>query len=147
MRDHGLRVWFAPEDIQGGKKIHEQIDEAIRLHDKLLLVLSPESMRSEWVATEIRRTRNAERKENRRKLFPIRLVDFEAIRDWQCFDADAGKDSAVEIREYFIPDFSNWKDHDSFEAAFARLLKDLKAAESTGTGAVPPPATTPETPH
>ena len=102
---------------------------------------------SEWVATEIRRARKAERQEKRRKLFPIRLVDFEAIRDWQCFDADVGKDSAVEIREYFIPDFSNWKDHDSFEAAFARLLNDLKAEEATGTSAHPPPATSPETPH
>ena len=31
------------------------------------------------------------------------------------------------MREYPIPDFSNWRDHDSFEAAFARLLDDLKA--------------------
>ena len=30
-----------------------------------------------------------------------------------------------------IPDFSNWKDHDSFEMAFARLLRDLKSDEST----------------
>ena len=34
-----------------------------------------------------------------------------------------------EVREYFIPDFSNWKNHDHFEAAFARLLKDLKASD------------------
>ena len=34
------------------------------------------------------------------------------------FDADTGKDSAREIREYFIPDFSNWKDHDSYQRAF-----------------------------
>ena len=26
-----------------------------------------------------------------------------------------------------IPDFSNWKDHDAFEKAFARLQADLKA--------------------
>ena len=131
LRDKGLRVWFAPEDIQGGKKLHEQIDEAIRVYDKLLLVLSPESMDSEWVRTEIRKARKAEVKESRRKLFPIRLVDFETIRDWECFDADSGKDLGVEIREYFIPDFSNWKDHDAFEKAFARLLRDLKAEEST----------------
>lgn len=42
--------------------------------------------------------------------------------------ADTGKDSTREIREYFIPDFSNWKDHDSYESAFERLLKDLRAA-------------------
>jgi uncharacterized protein YjbI with pentapeptide repeats len=127
MRDHGMRVWFAPEDAAGGKKLHEQIDEAIRVYDKLLLVLSPNSMNSEWVKTEIRKARKAELKENRRKLFPIRLVEFAKIRQWECFDADTGKDLAVEIREYFIPDFSLWKHHDRFEDAWKRLLKDLKA--------------------
>ena len=67
MRDEGLRVWFAPEDIQGGKKLHEQIDEAIRVYEKLLLVLSPNSMNSEWVRTEIRKARKAEIKEGKRK--------------------------------------------------------------------------------
>jgi hypothetical protein len=27
----------------------------------------------------------------------------------------------------FIPDFSNWKDHDSYRTAFERLVSDLKA--------------------
>ena len=40
---------------------------------------------------------------------------------------DLGPDLAVEVREYFIPDFSNWKDHDAFESAFSRLKKDLEA--------------------
>jgi uncharacterized protein YjbI with pentapeptide repeats len=133
MRTKGIRVWLDEEDIEGGKKLHEQIDEAIRVYDKLLLVLSPESMNSEWVRTEIRKARKAEIKEGKRKLFPIRLVDFNKIREWECFDADSGKDLGVEIREFFIPDFSNWKDHDSFESAFARLLKDLKAEESIGS--------------
>jgi hypothetical protein len=30
-------------------------------------------------------------------------------------------------REYFDSDFSNWKDHDSYQQAFQRLLRDLKA--------------------
>ena len=42
-------------------------------------------------------------------------------------------DSAREIREYFIPDFSNWKDHDSYQTAFQRLVKDLKAGAGVGT--------------
>ena len=60
-------------------------------------------------------------------LFPISLVSFNQIQDWECFDADTGKDSAREIREYFIPDFSHWKDHDSYQEAFQRLLRDLAA--------------------
>lgn len=53
LQSKGIRCWFAPHDMQSGRKIHEQIDEAIRLHDKLLLILSSGSMASEWVKTEI----------------------------------------------------------------------------------------------
>jgi uncharacterized protein YjbI with pentapeptide repeats len=131
MRAEHLRVWFAPEDIKGGDKLYDQIERAIQLHDRLLLVLSEQSIQSEWVMTEIRNARRVERKEQRRKLFPIRLIEMEQLRSWSCFDADSGKDLAVEVREYFIPDFSHWKEHDAFEAAFARLLRDLRAAEHT----------------
>jgi hypothetical protein len=127
MRDKGLRVWFAPEDMEGGKKIHEQIDRAIQVHDRLLLVLSEHSINSKWVRDEIRRARKAEIREARRKLFPIKLMEYDALSQWESFYADLGEDLAEEIREYFIPDFSNWKDSNAFEKAFAKLLDDLKA--------------------
>ena len=127
MREANMRVWLASEDLKGGKKLHEQLFEAIQIHDRLLIVLSEHSIQSEWVMTEIRKARDVEKKEKRRKLFPIRLCDFGTLRDWTCFDADTGKDLAVEVREYFIPDFSNWKNHDAFESAFARLKIDLEA--------------------
>jgi hypothetical protein len=72
---------------------------------------------------EIRKVRETKKKEKRRRLFPIRPTDFETMRDWTGFDADNGKDLAVVVREYFIPDFSNRKDQDAFEAALARLQK------------------------
>ncbi len=127
MREANMRVWFAPENLKGGRKLPEQIFEAIQLQDKLLLVLSDASILSDWVMSEVRAALANEKKESRRKLYPIRLVDFQTLKEWKCFDSDAGKDLAVEVRAYFIPDFSNWKDHDAFEAAFARLQKDLKA--------------------
>ena len=130
LRSKRVRCWFAPHDVQGGRKLHEQIDEAIRLHDKLLLILSRHSMESEWVKTEIAKARKREVRDQRRVLFPIRLAPFETLRDWECFDADTGKDSAREIREYFIPDFSNWKSHDSYQQAFQRLISDLKASDT-----------------
>ena len=61
-------------------------------------------------------------------LFPITLAPFDRIKDWTLFDADRGIDSVREIREYFIPDFSKWKDHDSYQKAFDRLLLDLQAS-------------------
>jgi hypothetical protein len=52
------------------------------------------------------------------------------LRDWEPFNANTGKDSAREIREYFIPDFSNWKNHDSHQEALQRLVGDLKASDA-----------------
>jgi hypothetical protein len=142
-----LRVWYAPEDMPWGKKLHEEIDQAIRDYDKLLLVLSFHSLNSEWVRTEIRNALKHEITSGKRKLFPIRLIDYDALRDWKCFDADSRKDLGVEIREYIIPDFSNWKDDDAFETNFSRLLTSLKADQSAGLALASPPATSRQTPH
>jgi TIR domain len=125
----GVDVWFAPENIHAGQKLHEQIYEAIRQNAKLLLVLSEHSINSEWVKTEIRNARKSEVRDGKQKLFPIRLIDMPTLRDWECFDADIGKDSAVEIREYFIPDFSGWENAEAFDRETMRLLKDFKIAE------------------
>ena len=128
MRGEKLRVWFAPKDMQGGQKLIEQIDRAIQVNDRLLLVLSEHSLNSEWVRREIQRARATERVEQRQKLFPIRLVSIDRIRDWRCDDADTGEDLAEKIREDHIPDFSNWKNHDALESAFADLHRDPRGA-------------------
>jgi hypothetical protein len=140
MRAEYLRVWFAPEDIKGGEKLHEQIENAIQMHDRLLLVLSADSIHSEWVQQELRRARRAEIQSQRRKLFPIRLIDYTALQNWECPDSRTGGDLAEEVRQYFIPDFTHWKDHDAFERAFARLLRDLKAVNEPPAPAQAVPA-------
>ncbi len=65
LQGNGVRCWFATHDIQGGRKVHEQLDEAIRLHDKLLLILSEHSMNSPWVKTEIANARELEQREKK----------------------------------------------------------------------------------
>jgi uncharacterized protein YjbI with pentapeptide repeats len=136
LQARGVRCWFAPHDIQGGRKIHEQIDEAIKVYDKLLLILSDASMNSNWVKTEIANSRAKEGQQERQMLFPITVVPFDHVKSWQLFDADTGIDSAREIRSYFIPDFSNWKDHDSYRKAFERLVPDLKTGPGARGGSV-----------
>jgi len=44
----------------------------------------------------------------------------DVIDEWNTFEAE-------EVCKDHIPDFSNWKDHDSYQKAFDRLVKDLKA--------------------
>jgi hypothetical protein len=127
----GVRCWFAPHDVQGGKQLHEQIDNAIQVHERLLLILSPSSIQSEWVKTEIAKARKREVLEKRRMLFPVLLkISYKKLQEWECFDADTGKDSAREIREYYIPDFSQWELPEKFKEEFEKLVRDLKKAEA-----------------
>ena len=123
----GVRCWFAPENMKFGRKVRGQIDQALGEHDKLLLVLSEDSMKSTWVEYEIFRARKREVRDNLRLLFPIALVPFDQLREWELFCSDEGRDLAREIREYFIPDFSVWKtDNRSYSQSLERLLSDLK---------------------
>jgi hypothetical protein len=126
LQNNSIRCWFAPEDMKGGKKSYDQINEAIRIHDKLLLVLSENSICSSWVATEIKKARIREKKESRQMLFPISIAAHEVLKNWELFDADSGTDLAAEIRAYHIPDFSDWRNYATYQKSFDRLLKDLK---------------------
>ena len=63
-----------------------------------------------------------EEKQNKTMLFPVRLD--EALMD--CTQAWA----ANIRRTRHIGDFTGWKDHDSYQKAFDRLLRDLKAEGS-----------------
>lgn len=129
LQARGVRCWFAPHDVQGGKKLHEQIDDAIQIHERLLLILSPNSIDSEWVKTEIIKASKRERAEKRRMLFPVRLkISYEKLKKWECFDGDTGKDLAREIREYYIPDFSQWESPEKLKEEFEKLVRDLKKA-------------------
>lgn len=125
LRSRGIKVWYAPEDVLPGKKLHKQIYDAIDTFDRLLVVLSPESMGSEWVTTEIRKARKREIIEGTQVLFPIGLASIKDIQAWECFDADSGKDLAVELREYLIPDFSNWQDDAEFDRLISKVVKSL----------------------
>lgn len=126
LQEKGVRCWFAPHDIKSGRKVHEQLDRAIHLQDRLLLLLSESSIASEWVKIEISRALKREKEEGVRVLFPIRLCTFKQLEAWRFIDPETGKDMAAEIREYFIPGFSEWQKPDAYEAAFDRLLEDLK---------------------
>ena len=59
-------------------------------------------------------------------MVPIPLVDMKTLRAWECLASDTGEDLAEAVRKHHLPDFSHWKNHDAFEAAFARLEKDLR---------------------
>jgi hypothetical protein len=82
------------------------------------------------VKIEIAQSRRKEVRRKRLVLFPISIVAYDKVREWTAFDADTGRDSAMEIREYYIPDFTGWEtNRTAYKAAFDKLLKGLKAEE------------------
>jgi hypothetical protein len=82
--------------------------------------LSEHSVQSAWVQDEVESALERERREKRLVLFPIRIDDavMETDQAW----------AASIRRTRHIGDFTRWKDHDSYQTAFERLLRDLKAA-------------------
>jgi hypothetical protein len=124
----GIRVWFAAEDLLPGKKIHEEVTTAIGAFDRLLVILSENSIESEWVKSEIRRARKREVIEGRRILFPVALQPFDFFSGWELFDADLGHDLAIELRQYLIPDFTHWEDPTKFDSAISKVVAGLHTA-------------------
>lgn len=113
-----LRCWFAPEDLKIGDHFQERIEESIRVHDKVMIILSEASVESRWVEREVNAAREREGRDKRIVLFPIRIDDavMNAPQPW-----------AADIRRNrHIGDFTGWQSHDSYVKAFDRLMRDLK---------------------
>jgi hypothetical protein len=120
LQNKGVRCWFSPHDMPIGGKILDEIHTAIRLRDKVLLILSEHSIGSDWVRDEVLRTFAEERQRKQTVLFPVQLDN--AVMD-------AREAWAVQLRDQrHIGDFQHWKDHDGYKRAFERVLRDLKRA-------------------
>jgi hypothetical protein len=122
LQNKGVRCWFAPHDMKIGAKILDTLDEAIRLRDKVLLVLSEASIASDWVEDEITKVFEEERQRRGVVLFPVRLDDtiFGTKEAWAA-KLRAGRN---------IGDFRAWKDHDAYQKALQRVLRDLEVEKA-----------------
>jgi hypothetical protein len=118
---NGVRCWFAPDDFKIGDKIRPTIDDSIRAHDKLLLILSKHSIASNWVEHEVEIALAREQEQKLTLLFPIRLDD-------AVMEIKTGWPSHIRYTRN-IGDFRQWHNDDAFKKALNRLLHDLKATE------------------
>jgi hypothetical protein len=118
LRHKDVRCWLASEDLKIGDEFRLKINESIRQHDKLVLILSERSIESSWVEHEVKQALAREKAEGKAVLFPIRIDDavMETPEQW-----------AADIRKQrHIGDFGNWKEHDEYQKSLARLIRDLQ---------------------
>ncbi len=120
LQRQGVRCWFAPHDLQPGTPIVRGIEEAIHVHEKLLLILSADAVTSNWVQQEVEAALYKEVNSGQETLFPIRLDDtiLESETLW-----------AKRLRQRHIGDFTCWQDEVAYRRAFSTLLQHLKVTK------------------
>ena len=118
LQNKGVRCWFAPHDMPIGAKIWDAIDAAIRVRDKLLLILSKGSIASDWVEDEVSKAFAEERERKTTILFPIRIDD--AVMT-------TSKAWARKLRDQRnVGDFRQWTEPAEYQKSLERLLRDLR---------------------
>lgn len=115
--DEGASVWRDVHNLTAGQ-IHKQIDRAMRVQDIVVVILSKNSLASDWVWQEIEWARRKEKSENRDVLCPIALDDA-----WKTVEAEPVL--MRQLRRYNILDFGAWKTK-RFTSAFQKLADGLK---------------------
>ena len=127
LQNKGARCWFAPHDMPIGAKIIDATDEAIRLRDKVLLILSEGAIASDWVEGEVTRALDEERTRKNVVLFPVRLDDavMQTSEAW----------ARLLRGQRSIGDFTGWKEHDSYQKSLERLMRDLRIEKQDGSSA------------
>jgi hypothetical protein len=114
-----------------GDRVRSTVEDAIRLHDRLILIFSQHSIDSDWVEHEVNQALAREADGDTIVLFPIRI-------DNSVLQTEFGW--ARKIREAHRPtgrhigDFTHWRTPTAYQKAFQRLLRDLK---SVGSGGLP----------
>jgi hypothetical protein len=127
LQNKGVRCWFAPHDMPIGAKIIDALDEAIRLRDKVLLILSADAIASDWVEGEVTRALDEERTRKQGVLFPVRIDDavMQTSEGW----------ARLLRGQRNIGNFTQWKDHDNYQKSFERLMRDLRVKPQDGSSA------------
>ena len=92
----------------------------------MLLVLSANSIGSEWVEDEVTIAFEEERRRDRTVLFPVRV-------DHTIFDTE--EPWAAKVRQRHIGDFRQWKQPDVYQKAFDRLLATSRRRRRSAAGA------------
>ena len=75
LRRAGLRVWFDAWELAQGDSIADRIDQAVRSSDLLVVLLSPRSVESKWVQTELSAALARELKDRAITVIPALIED------------------------------------------------------------------------
>jgi hypothetical protein len=117
LKEKGIRFWRDIHDATAGR-LEKVVARAMRLNPTVLLVLSKESLKSDWVEHETRLARGLEKELGHDVLCPVALDD-----GWK--DCTWPERLREQIMEYNILDFSKWADEAEFGRMFGKMVEGL----------------------
>jgi hypothetical protein len=113
----GVRCWLA---VGNANNLRPAMDDSIRYHDKLLLLLSEQAMDNAWIREEVEAGLKEEDRRSETVIFPLYLDDIAL-----------GKNSpawAAKLRQSHLGiDFSRWQNPEAYQQTLAHLLQNLVA--------------------
>lgn len=115
---NGVDCWFGPADLQIGERFPDSIEKQIRRKDKLIVILSKNSVNSRWVETEVRAALEIEETRHRPVLLPID-IDGAVVNTRKAWAAQIRRDR-------HIGKFLDWNSAESYLTGMDRLLIALK---------------------
>lgn len=80
LRQHGLKVWFDEYELKVADSLAEKIRDAISSSDYLIVLLSPNSVKSRWVRKELDSAFARELASRDITLLPVMIADCEVPR-------------------------------------------------------------------
>ncbi len=76
LESQGFSVWLDERMIRGGQSISDEVEKGLRRFDVFVIVLSPNSVKSEWVKDELRVAIQRRHSKNRRAvIIPVLLKE------------------------------------------------------------------------
>jgi len=132
LQQRGVSCWKASVDLRGGEYWQTQVDDAIRLKDKIVLICSEAAFKRKEVVREVLEAIKVQEDQGKKKLFPIRIDnhvlsdEFTKYAKEQVATGEWEANWLTKIRAFHIPDFTGWKHHDKYVKALDSLVGDLK---------------------
>jgi len=117
LQKNGIRCWFAPENLNVGDKYRETIENAITSYDKVIIVLSKDSILSGWVEDEIEATMEKEYLNKTVVTLPISI-------DESYLNSNISWVKKIK-RTRHVQNFDNWLNQKEFNNSVKKLLKGL----------------------
>lgn len=113
-----FRCWRDVHHLVSGR-MDTQIERAIQMTETVVLVLSKDSVKSDWVRWEAAKAREREKIVATKIMHPISLDDAWKTSDWP-------GPLREQIQDNFIIDFSLWREPDAFRQSLQRLYVGLR---------------------